>query len=99
MSQLTVKHCGRRYRVEEHHHLSYNFFTISILAQLTARVRTAYGLSHPSRTSSVIRQACVLVPFLFCHAMDWLMNQCTGNFGVHVGDRLVCDMGCAYDVV
>ena len=45
----------------------------------TARVRTAYGLSHPFQTSSVIRQACVLVPFLFCRAMDWLMNQCTAT--------------------
>ena len=25
------------------------------------------------------------------------MNQCTGNFGVHVGDRLVSDTDYAYD--
>jgi len=31
--------------------------------------------------------------------MDWLMNQCTGNFRVHVGDCLVSDMDYADDVV
>jgi len=27
------------------------------------------------------------------------MNQCTSNFGMHVGDRLLSDMDCADDVV
>jgi len=34
LTQSTVKHCGRRYSVEEHHRVSYNFFAISTLAQL-----------------------------------------------------------------
>jgi len=78
-------------------------FLLQLLRDLhtgtTARVRTADGLSRPFHTSSGVRQGCVLAPFLFCRAMDWLMERLSANFGIQIGDSLISDIDYADDVV
>ena len=63
----------------------------------TARVHVKNGLSAPFRTSSGVRQGCILAPAWFCCAIDWRMRQCTGKLGVDVGHGTFTDLGYSND--
>ena len=52
----------------------------------TARVRTPQGMSDVFYTTSGVRQGCIRAPALFFCAIVWLMQHCSGCFGVDVGD-------------
>jgi len=57
------------------------------------------GFSLPFHTSSGVRQGCILAPALFCCAIDWLMRQCRGKFGIQVGSSTFTDIDYADDAV
>ena len=65
----------------------------------TARVRTPHGMSDVFYTTSGVRQGCILAPVLFCCAIDWLMQHCSGCFGVDVGNFHLTDINYADDAV
>ena len=66
----------------------------------TSRVRLGNRFSARFRTSSGVRQGCVLAPALFCCAMDYIMNWVTsGNAGIQLGDQCFTDLDYADDAV
>ena len=65
----------------------------------TARVRTSQGMSDVFYTTSGVRQGCILAHALFCCAIDWLMQHCSGCFGVNVGNFHLTDINYADDAV
>jgi len=64
-----------------------------------SRVRVSLCLSDPFSTTSGVRQGCVLVPALFCIAIDWIMLKCAGSMGTTVGSKTFTDQDYADDAV
>jgi hypothetical protein len=62
-----------------------------------ASVRLSSGVSTPFRTSSGVRQGCVLAPSLFCSVIDWIMALCESSFGTQVGPCRFDDLDYADD--
>ena len=56
-------------------------------------------MSDSFSTSSGIRQGCILVPALFCQAIDWIMERTAREAGVHVGNNSNTDLDYADNVV
>jgi len=54
-------------------------------------------LSEPFITISDVRQGCVLVPALFCIAIDWILSRCAGTMGITVGETTFIDQAYADD--
>jgi len=65
----------------------------------TAKVHMPNGFSLPFHTSSGVRHGFILAPALFCCAIDWLMRQCHGKFGIQVGSSTFTDIDYAEDAV
>jgi len=55
------------------------------------------GLSATFRTSSEVRQECILAPALLCCVIDQLTRQCAGKLGVDVGHGTFTDLDYADD--
>ena len=65
----------------------------------TARVHAPQSMSDVFYTTSGVRQGCILAPVLFCCATDWLMQHCSGCFGVDIGSFHLTDINYADDAV
>ena len=78
-------------------------FLIQLIQDLhtgtTSRVRVGRKLSKAFKTSSGVRQGCILAPALFCLAIDWIMSRCSGNLGIKLGDAVFTDLDYADDAV
>jgi len=56
-------------------------------------------IDPPFHTSSGVRQGCILAWALFCCAIDWLMRQCRGKFGIPVDRSTFTDIDYNDDAV
>ena len=65
----------------------------------TGRVRLSTRLSSSFRTTSGVRQGCVLAPALFCCAMDYIMKWVVNGAVIQVGDQVFTDLDYADDAV
>jgi len=78
-------------------------FLIQLIADLhqgtTSRVRVGGRLSQRFRTTSGVRQGCVLAPALFCVAVDWIISRCANTMGISVGSSTFTDLDYADDAV
>ena len=66
-------------------------------AQLTGRVRLGTRLSSSFRTTSGVRQDCVLA--LFCCVMDHIMKWVVNGACIQVGDKVFTDLDYVDDAV
>ena len=63
----------------------------------TAKIRLGQRLSPAFKTSSGVRQGCVLAPALFCRAMDFIMDHVSQQIGIQVGTGRFTDTNYADD--
>ena len=63
-----------------------------LYTQINSQVRLGKHLSASFRTRSRVRQGCVLVPALFCRAMDWIMDRAMPHRGVTISGENITDL-------
>jgi len=64
-----------------------------------AQVMVGANVSDLFSTTSRVRQGCVLEPALFCHAIDWILDNMTCLKGVALANGKFTDLDYPDDIV